>query len=228
MGWKQRIELVDFDGGQTGENIREVILRIDAAAAATDENGINYGATPTGIRVSDEEPALAADGSGTNGVFDEVVIDFESAVAEISRQGIIIVEEVAHRLTQRAFRQKTGVKRFRLRLEAAPDFRCLLTASEALVERKSADFILDSIEQADLRNKPCRIGEVLLECLVRVTTRVSQTADALDARLAAAERLVNFVSVGLDSAGKPANRFCTGASPRLESKSSKTSPPGTA
>src|SRR5438874_10066686 len=89
VGGKQRIDLIDFHGGQTGQDVGEVILRIDAATAATDENGVNYSAAPAGIGVSDEEPASAADGGGTNGIFDQVIVDFESAVFEISGQGLV-------------------------------------------------------------------------------------------------------------------------------------------
>lgn len=89
------------------------------------------------------------------------------------------------------------------RFQAAPNFGCvLLTACEAWIGRKSTDFVFNSIEQTDLRNKPCGFGETFLKCFVRVAARVSETADALDARLAAAQRLVDFIGVGLDCADK--------------------------
>lgn len=104
IGGKQRIDLTDFYDGQAAEDIGEVILRIDAAAPATDQDGVNNGTAPTSIGMSNEEPSFAANGRGTDGVFDQVVIDLESPIAEISRQRIIIIEEVADRLTECAFR----------------------------------------------------------------------------------------------------------------------------
>ncbi len=58
--------MIDFDLGQTRKDVGQIILRIDATAAATDQDGVNDGAAPTGIGMSDEEPSLAANGSGTD------------------------------------------------------------------------------------------------------------------------------------------------------------------
>ena len=110
MDWKQRIDLIDFDGGQAGEDVGEVVVGIDAAAAATDQKRVEDGAAPAGIGMSDEEPALAADGGGTDGVFDEVVVDFETAVCEISGQGVVLVEEVVDGLTHGALGQERGLE----------------------------------------------------------------------------------------------------------------------
>src|SRR5438093_7092769 len=95
VGGKQRIDLIDFHGGQTGQDVGEVIRRIDAATAATDENGVNYSAAPAGIGVADEEPAAAADGGGTDGIFEQVMVDFEACVFEISGPGLVLVERVS-------------------------------------------------------------------------------------------------------------------------------------
>jgi len=52
--------------------------------------------------MSDEEPALAADGGGADGVFGQVVVGLETAVLEIARQSVVLVEEVVEGLTHSA------------------------------------------------------------------------------------------------------------------------------
>jgi len=43
--------------GQALQNVGEVFLRIDPVAAAALDDGVNDGATPTGIRMPNEEPS---------------------------------------------------------------------------------------------------------------------------------------------------------------------------
>ena len=83
--------MIDFQRGQALEHIGEVILRIDSAAAAAAQDGVDDSASPAGIGMSNEEPALAAHGRGADGVFDQVVVDFKSAVTQVARQSIVFV-----------------------------------------------------------------------------------------------------------------------------------------
>jgi hypothetical protein len=55
VGRKQRIDLIDFDCGQTREDIGQVVLRIEAAAAATGQDRVDDGAAPAGVRMADEK-----------------------------------------------------------------------------------------------------------------------------------------------------------------------------
>ena len=55
------MDLVVLHRGEALQNIGEVILRIDAPAAATLDDRINDSAAPTGIGMTDEEPAAASD-----------------------------------------------------------------------------------------------------------------------------------------------------------------------
>ena len=71
----------------TGENVLQVSVRVEAATPATFDDGVNDGATFSGISVSHEQPVLLADGRGTNGIFDQVVVDLHPAVCQINRQG---------------------------------------------------------------------------------------------------------------------------------------------
>jgi hypothetical protein len=70
--------------GQALQNVGEVFLRIDPVAAAALDDGVNDGATPTGIRMPDKEPAALSDGRGPYIVFDQVGIDFKPAIAQIA------------------------------------------------------------------------------------------------------------------------------------------------
>lgn len=59
--------------GQPSEHVGQVILRIDAAPAAADDDRVNDGAAPAGIRVADEQPALLSDCGRADVVFDKVM-----------------------------------------------------------------------------------------------------------------------------------------------------------
>lgn len=97
--------MVHLSGGQTPQDIGQVLFRIDTTAPATDQDRVNNRAAPAGIGVANEEPALAADGSRAYRVFHQVIVDFEASVAQITRQRIVIVEEVIDGLPECAFRQ---------------------------------------------------------------------------------------------------------------------------
>jgi hypothetical protein len=72
---KQGIEFADRRIGQTSQDVGEVIVGIDAAASAAEQKRVEDGAAPARVGMSDEEPALAANGGGADGVFDQVVVD---------------------------------------------------------------------------------------------------------------------------------------------------------
>jgi len=50
--------------GRRCRNVGEVFLRIDPVTAAALDDSVNDGATPTGIRMPDKEPAALSDGRG--------------------------------------------------------------------------------------------------------------------------------------------------------------------
>src|SRR5712692_4807393 len=171
--------------------------------------------------MSDEEPALAADGGGADGVFDQVVVDLETAVLEIARQSVVLVEEVVEGLTHGALGQERGLEFGGPGFHAVPDFRGLLTALVVtLVGRKPPYLVFNSVKRADLGNKPDGLSETFLERFVQVPARMGETADARDGGLFAAERFVDFIGVGLDRAGKTgkaaANRIEAAAGVKLQ------------
>src|SRR5215212_10287115 len=91
---KQGIEFADRGIGQASEDVGEVVVGIDVASSAAEQKRVEDSAAPARVGMSDEEPALTADGGGADRVFDQVVVDFETAVFEVSGQCVVLVEEV--------------------------------------------------------------------------------------------------------------------------------------
>jgi hypothetical protein len=60
-GGEQLSDLAAGHRGQPVEDVREVFLGIYSVPAATLDEGVNDGAAPTRIRVSDKEPAAFSD-----------------------------------------------------------------------------------------------------------------------------------------------------------------------
>jgi hypothetical protein len=54
---------------QTGEHVAQVDVGIDAAAAATLDDGVDDRTALAGVRIADEQPVLLADRGGPDGVF---------------------------------------------------------------------------------------------------------------------------------------------------------------
>ena len=82
--------------GQTREHVTQVSKGIEAASAATLNQGINDGAALARIRFTDEEPVFLADGCGTNGVFHQVVIDLYPAIAQINFQRAPLAQRIVN------------------------------------------------------------------------------------------------------------------------------------
>ena len=111
---KQRIDAIDCDGRQTAENVGEVILRINAAAAAADENGIDHSAAPAGIGMTNKQPSFASDSSRPNGILNQIVIDFKTSVLQIPDEELVLVQKVRNCLAKRTFRKNGRFQDFRL------------------------------------------------------------------------------------------------------------------
>jgi hypothetical protein len=149
---------------QAAQDVGEVVVGIDAAASAADQKRVEDGASPAGIGMSNEEPALAANGGGTDAVFDEVIVDFEEAVLEIAGQSVVLVEEVVESLAHGALRQERGLEFGSLGLHPIPYFRSLLPALvEAFGGSKPSKLVFNSVKRADLGNKPDGVGEAFLD-----------------------------------------------------------------
>jgi len=66
-------DLRDIHGLQPAQDIGQVLLGVDAATPATDDERVDHGTAPTGIRVANEEPAASADGWNPNGILDRIM-----------------------------------------------------------------------------------------------------------------------------------------------------------
>ncbi len=73
-------------GGQAGEDVAQIGIRIEATLAATLDDGVEDGAAFAGLGFADEEPVLFAEGGGADGVFYQVLIDLDAAVVEVDAE----------------------------------------------------------------------------------------------------------------------------------------------
>ena len=69
--------------GEPGEHVTQVGVGIDAAAAATLDDGVKDGAALAGIGIAQEQPVLFSKSGRPNGVFHEVIVYLDSAIFEI-------------------------------------------------------------------------------------------------------------------------------------------------
>ena len=74
-------------------------------AAATLDNGVEDGAALAGIGIAQEQPVLLSDCSRPNGVFQEVVVDLDSAIFEIDTKQLPVGKRVIDGLAKSAARQ---------------------------------------------------------------------------------------------------------------------------
>ena len=96
-----------MQGGQAREDIAQVGHRVEAPATAGLHDGVEDGRALAGLRRSDEQPVLPADGGGTDGVFHKVVVDFDAAVGEEAVERGPLVEGVGDGFAHRALREVT-------------------------------------------------------------------------------------------------------------------------
>ena len=92
-----------FHGGQAGEDVFEVVPRIDVEATAVFDKGVNDGGFLAGVLGSDEEPVPGPELGGADGVFNEVVVDLDAAVGQIGLEVGPLVEGVGDGFAQIAF-----------------------------------------------------------------------------------------------------------------------------
>src|SRR5947207_13864800 len=102
MGGQQIVNLSNLRGRQASEDIGEIFLGAQTSPSATDQDGIDHRAAPSRIRMTNEEPALAAYCCSPNVMFDQVVVDFKPLILKIPPQAVIFVHDIVHRLARRA------------------------------------------------------------------------------------------------------------------------------
>jgi hypothetical protein len=139
--------------------------------------------------------------SRTDGVFHQVIVDFESSVAQIARQCIVIVEEVIDGLAECCFSAIGWSEALRFWTSWYSRFRALASDARHVVPPEgNRGFHLRCGRGRE--SEPDGMGEVLLEGFVHVTARVRQAPDADDAVRLAMKRFVDFIGVRLDRSRK--------------------------
>ena len=100
-----RGDVLDLPVGEmreAGEHVAQVGVRINAAAAATFDEGVKDGPALAGSGFADEEPVLFPNRGGADGVFYQVVVDLDATVFEEDVQRGPLVEGVVDGFAQEA------------------------------------------------------------------------------------------------------------------------------
>lgn len=100
--------MVDFFGifpklGHLAEHIAHITERVDAVTLTGNDDRVDNCRALACIGGTDEQEVFLADGGGTHGVFDQVVIQADLPVFDLSEQGIPLTEQIAAGLAQRGF-----------------------------------------------------------------------------------------------------------------------------
>ena len=193
-----------FHGGQAAQHVGQVILRVDTAAAATLDDGVDDCATPTGVGMADEEPALATHHRRSHVVFHVVVVDEIAALAQIPHHRRVFLEEVVDRLAQAALGQepRVGLQLQSAALQGAPQHRGFLpTQGFALLGTQVARLIFNAVELPDLANEPDRLGTRLFGRFIPAPANMGQAPQAPEhGGPLAPQRIIDGIGIGLDGA----------------------------
>lgn len=95
-------------GRQSLKDFTKIVGGIDIKFAASFDEAVNDGTGLAGVRAAEEEKVLFADGRGTDGVLDEVVVDLEPSMLEVKVECIPAFEGVVDRFAKVALRQLSG------------------------------------------------------------------------------------------------------------------------
>ena len=87
---------------EASEYVAQVGVGIDGAATTAFDDGVEHRSALTGFGGPDEEPVFLADGGGADGVFAEVVVDLDAAIAEINIHRGPLTEGVVEGLVEEA------------------------------------------------------------------------------------------------------------------------------
>lgn len=93
--------------GQPGQDMEQIGIRIESATTATFDDGVEDGATFPGLGFADEQPVLFAESGGADGIFDQVLVDFNAAIVEVNAEQRPQVQGVVDGQTHAAAGQVT-------------------------------------------------------------------------------------------------------------------------
>lgn len=144
--------------GQSCEDVAEVDERVDAPAAAAFDDGVEDGSALAGFGGSYEEPVLFADGGGADGVFHEVVVDFDPSVDEVAFEFASLLDGVADGPADSALWEVVRADSFEFGEDVADD-GCALGCAHCEACGGSgalfAQLIFDLVEPGDLVEDCC-------------------------------------------------------------------------
>src|SRR5208283_3827591 len=106
-------------GGQPGEDVSQVSMRVLPMALAGDDDRVDDGGSLAGIGMAYKEPVLLADGRWADGVLDEVVVEAGLTVAQVFGQRRPVAEQVIAGLAEEGLRPGLRPLACRNRLEPA-------------------------------------------------------------------------------------------------------------
>ena len=163
--------------GKPGEHVAQVGVRIDAAAAATLDNGVEDGAALAGIGIAQEQPVLLTESGRPDGVFHEVVVYLDSAIFEINAKQRPIGESIIDGLAKIAARQIAAglFEEDQSAVQTLANWTTLAHAHSGAfpwTRPAAAQVLLDAIEMSDLTQDPSTTLRCLLARFVEVASRV--------------------------------------------------------
>ena len=85
------------------QNIAQIVVGVDPELPAGLEQGVVDRAGLSGIGTAEEEPVLFPDSGGSNGVFDEIVVDLHFAMLGVDEKFFPEIQRVADRFAGAAF-----------------------------------------------------------------------------------------------------------------------------
>jgi len=207
--WCNPADLTVTHRWQPGQHVSQIGIGIDAAISATSDDRVNHSTAPPGFFVSDEEPVLFAHGRGSDGVFDEVVVDLDSAIGDEHRQHGLLTESIGEGFAEKAFRKmdSTALEPDESPMDAIQD-GATSTAADRFTQRRAcptgAKFLLDPVEMTDLPHDPggTLFRFFLHEAFVELPPRMRPASRQLDAFALAGVGAIGSVGIALDRAGE--------------------------
>ena len=110
--WGELFNLGDHGRWHAGEQIFQIIKRIDSVPSATAQQRVNHGAAFASFGMPNEQPVLFSKGAGSNRIFNQVVINLQSAVGDELRQSRPPFQHVINRLSEQTLGQRFSSRQF--------------------------------------------------------------------------------------------------------------------